>query len=410
MPNDDNEIKDVDWREVNIEDDNSNLGQIKFKKNRNKPRLKSAFKFIAMMAVASVSGAVTAAYMVNVKYSDSLARNNTPIFQKKKALSSNSNNNNSDASSVTENSISKVAQEVGPSVVGVTTSANGFKSKDEYNAGSGIIVKSDGYIVTNYHVIQGSSTIIVKLPNGKNGNVFKAKIIGHDDLSDLAIIKIEARNLPTAVFGDSSRIKIGDNAIAIGNPFGEEFQGSVTLGIISTVNKEIDLSDESKGEVSKYKVIETDASINQGNSGGALCNANGEVIGINSLKLGAKYGDDGMGIAVSINEAKKVIDQIMKNGKVTRPFLGVIGGTALADKNNGIQGAYVKTVVSGSGLEKAGIRPDDIIVELDGVKVTTIDDIQSIIQNKKIGDKIPCKVYREGKYVKCEVVLSENKE
>lgn len=408
MPNDDNEIKDVDWREVNIEDNNSNLGQIQFKKNKNKPRLKSALKFIAMIAVASVSGAVTAAYMVNVKYSDSLAKNNTPIFQKKKALSSNSNN--SDASSVTENSINKVAQEVGPSVVGVTTNANGFKAKDEYNAGSGIIVKSDGYIVTNYHIVQGLSTITVKLPNGKNGNVFKAKIIGHDDLSDLAIIKIEARNLPTAVFGDSSKLKIGDNAIAIGNPFGEEFQGSVTLGIISTVNKEIDLSDDTKGEVSKYKVIETDASINQGNSGGALCNANGEVIGINSLKLGTKYGDDGMGIAVSINEAKKVIDQIMKNGKVTRPFLGVIGGTALADKNNGIQGAYVKTVVSGSGLEKSGIKSDDIIVELDGVKVTSIDDIQNIIQNKKIGDKIPCKVYRKGKYVKCEVVLSENKE
>lgn len=407
MPNDDNEIKDVDWKEVNIED-NNNLGEIKFKKNKNKPRLKSALKFIAMMAVASVSGAITAAYMVNVKYSDSLAKSNTPIFQKKKALSSNTIN--SDASSVTENSINKVAQEVGPSVVGVTTSANGFKGKDEYNAGSGIIIKSDGYIVTNYHIVQGSSTITVKLPNGKNGNVFKAKVIGYDDLSDLAIIKIEARNLPTAVFGDSLKLKIGDNAIAIGNPFGEEFQGSVTLGIISTVNKEIDLADETKGEVSKYKVIETDASINQGNSGGALCNANGEVIGINSLKLGAKYGDDGMGIAVSINEAKKVIDQIMKNGKVTRPFLGVIGGTALADKNNGVQGAYVKTVVSGSGLEKAGIKSDDIIVELDGVKVTSIDDIQNIIQSKKIGDKIPCKVYRKGKYVKCEVVLSENKE
>lgn len=407
MPNDDNEIKDVDWREVNIEDNNSNLGQIKFKKSRNRPRLKSVLRFIAMMAVASVSGAVTAAYMVNVKYSDSLAKNNTPIFQKKKALSSN---NNSETSSVTENSINKVAQEVGPSVVGVTSSANGFKGKDEDNAGSGVIFKSDGYIVTNYHVIQSATTITVKLPNGKNGNVFKAKLVGHDDLSDLAIIKIEAHNLPTAVFGDSSKIKIGDNAIAIGNPFGEEFQGSVTLGIISTVNKEIDLSDDTTGEVSKYKIIETDAAINQGNSGGALCNANGEVIGINSLKLGSKYGDDGMGIAVSINEAKKVIDQIMKNGKVTRPFLGVIGGTALADKNNGIQGAYVKTVVSGSGLEKAGIKSNDIIVELDGVKVTSIDDIQSIIQNKKIGDKIPCKVYRKGKYIKCEVVLSENKE
>ncbi|KOF57898.1 protease [Clostridium sp. DMHC 10] len=390
-----------------MEDSDSSLGQIKFKKNRNKTRLRSALKFVFMIAVASISGAVTAAYIVNVKYSDSLVKSNTPIFQKKKALSSN--NTNSDTS-VTENSINKVAQEVGPSVVGVKNSLNGFDGKSQEYVGSGIIIRSDGYIVTNYHVIQDQSAITVKLPNGKNGNVFKAKLIGYDNLSDLAIIKIDSRNLPAAVFGDSSKIKIGDSAIAIGNPLGQEFQGSVTSGVISAINKDINLPDDTNGEISKYKIIETDAVINQGNSGGALCNENGEVIGINSLKLGDKYADSGMSVAISVNEAKKIIDEIIKNGKVTRPFLGVVGGTALADKNNGIQGAYVKSVVSGSGLAKAGIKADDIIVELDGVKVTSIDDIRDIIQDKKIGDKIPCKVYRKGKYIKCEVVLSENKE
>ncbi|MFL0252140.1 S1C family serine protease [Clostridium neuense] len=407
MPNDDNEVKDVDWREVNIEDNDNSLGQIKFKKNRNRSRLKSALRFVLMVVVASISGAVTAAYIVNVKYSDSLVKSNTPIFQKKKALSSN--NINSDTS-VAENSINKVAQEVGPSVVGVTNDPNGFKGKGEDAAGSGVIIRSDGYIVTNYHIVQDANTITVKLPNGKNGNVFKATLVGFDDLSDLAIIKINSRNLPAAVFGDSSKIKIGDNAVAIGNPLGEEFQGSVTLGIISAINKSINMSDDTTGEISKYKIIETDAVINQGNSGGALCNENGEIIGINSLKLGTKYTDSGISVAISINEAKKIIDQIIKNGKVTRPFLGVVGGTALADKNNGIQGAYIKTVVSGSGLAKAGIKPGDIIVELDGVKVTSIDDIRDIIQDKKIGDKLPCKVYRKGKYIKCEVALSENKE
>lgn len=407
MPNDDNEIKDVDWKEVNISNSDSNLGEIKFKKSRNKSRLKSALKFVAMIAVASISGAVTAAYIVNVKYSDSLVKNNTPILQKKKALSSNSSNSDT---SVTENYINKVAQEVGPSVVGVTSSPNGFKEKDQDEVGSGVIFKSDGYIVTNCHMVQNLKTITVKLPNGKNGNVFKAELVGSDDLSDLAVIKINSRNLPTAVFGDSSKIKIGDSAIAIGNPIGQEFQGSVTSGIISAINKNINLSDDPTGEISKYKIIETDAIINQGNSGGALCNANGEVIGISSLKLGAKYADSGMNVAISINEAKKIIDQIMKNGKVTRPFLGVVGGTALADRNNGIQGAYVKSIVSGSGLANAGIKADDIITELDGVKVTSIDDIRDIIQDKKIGDKMPCKVYRKGKYIKYEVVLSENKE
>lgn len=406
MPNDDNEIKDVDWKEINISDNNSNLGEIKFKKSKNKFRLKSVLKFISMIAVAAVSGAVTASYIVNVKYSDSLVKNNTPIFQNKKALSSN---NNSDTS-VTGNSINRVAQEVGPSVVGVTNNPNGFKGEDEDESGSGIIFKSDGYIVTNYHVVQNGSNIIVKLPNGKNGNVFEAKLVGSDDLSDLAVIKINSHNLPTAVFGDSSKIKIGDSAIAIGNPLGQEFEGSVTSGIISAINRNINLSNDTAGEISKYKIIETDAIINQGNSGGALCNENGEVIGINSLALGTKYADSGMNVAISINEAKKIIDQIMKNGKVTRPFLGVIGGTALADKNNGVQGAYVKSVVSGSGLAKAGIKPDDIITELDGIKVTSIDDIRDIIEDKKIGDKIPCKVYRKGKYIKCEVVLSENNE
>lgn len=406
MLKDDNEIKDVAWREVDIEEDSdNNTGQINFRRNRNKSRMKAAFKFIAMIVVAATSGAITAAYIVNTKYSDSTSKNNAPIFQKKKSLEESSSYD------IPANSVNKVAEAVGPAVVGITNNADAFEGdSSKQSSGSGIIFKSDGYIVTNYHVIEGADKVIVKLSNGKNGRTFRATVIGTDATSDLAIVKIDANNLPTATFGDSSKTRVGDVAIAIGNPLGEEFEGSVTAGIISANNRNIDVIDEKTGEVTRYKVVQTDAAINPGNSGGALCNERGDVIGINSLKLGADYNVEGMGFAIPINDAKKIIDELLKNGKVIRPFLGIVSGTAIADKNNGVQGAYIKGVVPGSGAAKAGIKPTDIITEIDGIKVVTIDDIRDILERKKIGDKVPCKVYRQGKFVKVQIVLTENKE
>lgn len=358
-----------------------------------------------MLVVASVSGAVTATYIVNTKSSELTAKNNTPIFQKKKTVSDN------ESYGIPANSINKVAEEIGPAVVGITNSANGFsKNEENQNTSSGIIFKSDGLIITDYHAIEGAKKITVKLSNGKNGKVFSGKLIGFDVPTDLAIIKIDAKNLPTASFGDSSKVRAGDVAIAIGNPVGDEFKESITAGVISSPSISVDVPNKATGETVNYNVIQTDATINESNSGGALCNEKGEVIGINSVKVSPEYNSEGLGFAVSINEVKEIIDQITKNGKVIRPFLGVVVGTALPIKNHGISGAYIKEVTPNGGAAKAGIKPTDIIVELDGIKVMNIDDIRDILYNKKIGDKIPCKVYREGKYKKLQITLLENKE
>ncbi len=188
-------------------------------------------------------------------------------------------------------------------------------------------------------------------------------------------------------------------AIAIGNPLGEEFAGTVTAGIVSAVNRKIHYAG------ALYKLIQTDAAINPGNSGGALCNDAGEIIGINSLKEKA----EGIGFAISINEAKDIIKSLMDYGKVSRPYLGVSGETISSEQTR-VSGVYVTEVVQGSGAAAAGIKPTDIIVELDGKKVTKWDDLGEIVGSHKIGDTVKVKILRNDKYKEVNIKLSEMKE
>ena len=214
----------------------------------------------------------------------------------------------------------RAAKVVGPAVVGITNKA---VARDWFNnpvetegVGSGVIFKNDGgdsYIVTNNHVISGAKELIVSLPDGKS---LKGKLVGADEVTDLAVVKVSSGKLPTAKFGDSDKIVVGEPAIAIGNPMGLEFQGSVTSGVISALNRTLDISDK------RVKLLQTDAAINPGNSGGALVNADGEVIGINSAKVAAN-GVEGMGFAIPINTVQNIIDQLMDKGYVARPYLGV---------------------------------------------------------------------------------------
>jgi len=188
-------------------------------------------------------------------------------------------------------------------------------------------------------------------------------------------------------------------AIAIGNPLGEEFAGTVTAGIVSAINRKIQYGG------ALYKLIQTDAAINPGNSGGALCNDAGEIIGINSLKEKA----EGIGFAISINEAKDIIKSLMDYGKVSRPYLGVAGKT-ISSEQTGVSGVYVAEVVQGSGAAAAGIKPTDIIVELDGKKVTKFEDLADILDTHKVGDTVKAKIIRNSKYKEGNIILSEMKE
>ena len=386
----DNAYKDVEWQNA----DNGETGRIEIRNCNKKKKLDNAMKVIAFVLIAVFSGGISGLYVANKIASQ------TYNYSSASKDGNSSSSGTSSTVGASSNAINKVAEIVGPAVVGIVISGNTTSplTSDSYS-GSGIIFDSNGYIVTNNHVIEGAANITVKLASGKS---LVAKVVGADSRSDLAVIKIDAVNLPVAKLGDSSKVKVGDMAIAIGNPLGEEFAGTVTSGIISALNRTIQY------EGSVYKVLQTDAAINPGNSGGALCNKDGEVIGINSLKIGASDNAEGMGFAISINEAKTIMDSLMSTGKVSRPYLGIYGATVVAG-NNSIEGVYVKEVVSGSGADAAGIQPTDIITELDGQKVKEFDEISTILDKHKVGDMISCNIQRGGKTITVNITLSEMK-
>ena len=301
----------------------------------------------------------------------------------------------------------RVAKSVGPAVVGITNKA---VARDWFNnpvqtqgVGSGVIFQKDGYIVTNNHVIEGAKELIVSLSDGRT---FKGRLIGADSLTDIAVVKIDVDgDLPAAVFGDSDNVVVGEPAIAIGNPLGLEFQGSVTVGVISALNRTLEISDR------RVKLLQTDAAINPGNSGGALVNADGAVIGINSAKLAAS-GVEGMGFSIPINTVQTIIKELMEKGYVARPFLGV----TVFDKETALRygyqlninkGVYVFRVSLDSPAGKAGMARGDVILKIDGTETNSVSELRNIIANHKVGDKVNVHYERDGHERDIEITLEE---
>ena len=303
-----------------------------------------------------------------------------------------------------------VAEKTGPSVVGVRATVKTmdffFGEQESQPQGSGIIIRSDGYILTNNHVIESAlsqdpqnrsqilngAKIEVVLPSQQD-KPYTAKVIGRDIKTDLAVLKIDAGSLPAAEFGNSDSIKVGDLVVAIGNPGGLEYMGSVTSGIISGLNRTIPIDDGKE-----LKLIQTDAAINPGNSGGALVNAKGQVIGVNTAKISGQ-GYEGLGFAIPINKAKEVADSLMNFGYVKgRPLLGISVNPNftedVAKANKVPSGVMVDEVSPLSGAYTAGIRRGDIITKFDGNPVKNIDDINKIKQNRKPGDLVDVDIYR----------------
>lgn len=309
-----------------------------------------------------------------------------------------------------------VASKVRPSIVGIEVeySVNSifYKNKSTATAaGSGIIISEDGYILTNNHIVNSSSTsyyyelgkankVTVTLYN--DSTKYDATIVGTDSQTDLAVIKIEKNELKAAELGDSDAVQVGEFAMAIGNPLG--LADSVTAGIVSAVNREV--SDQ---DGNSYVAIQTDASINSGNSGGALVNSKGQVIGVNTLKLSGT-GVEGVGFAIPINSTKEIYEQLIQYNKVKRPYIG-IGGIDLdeqtAEDRNLVVGIYIKTIEDFSAGEKAGLKIGDVIIEVDGTKVTKMDELNAIKNQKQIGDTLKLKVFREGKEKEITVTLQE---
>ena len=252
----------------------------------------------------------------------------------------------------------------------------------------------------SYYEVSEATKVTVTLFN--DDTEYEAKIVGKDEQTDLAVIKIEKTGLPKAEFADSDNIKVGEFAMAVGNPLG--MQSSITCGVVSAVNREVT---DSEGK--QFTLIQTDAAINSGNSGGALVNSEGKVIGINTLKLSGT-GIEGMGFAIPINSTTDITSQLIQYSKVKRPYIGISGmdlNEQTAKANNLVVGVYVKSIEDFSAGEKAGIKIGDVIIEADGQKITKMDELNKIKNSHKIGDEMKIKVNRNGQEKDLTITLGE---
>lgn len=324
--------------------------------------------------------------------------------------------------------ITKAVEKVSEAVVGITNiqeSTNNFwmqqSGKQEVGSGSGVVYKIENnkaYIVTNHHVVEGANQLEVTLADGSKE---EAQLVGSDVWTDLAVIVMDAKNVTVvAEFGDSEVLKVGETVIAIGNPLGLEFYGSVTQGIVSGKDRSVPVDLNNDG-ISDWttEVLQTDAAINAGNSGGALVNIVGELVGINSMKI-ASSSVEGLGFSIPINSAIPIITELERSGEVKRPTMGI----TLMDltevpsyyQQNTLRippevttGVVVTEVVRGSAAEKAGVQQYDVIVEMDGIKIEDSIDLRKHLYNEKeVGDTLQMKVYRQGKLVELTLQLVDN--
>jgi Do/DeqQ family serine protease len=279
---------------------------------------------------------------------------------------------------------------------------SGIKQYSQVGTGSGVIISADGYIITNNHVIKNATEIEVTLNNKK---VYKAKIIGTDPTNDIALIKVDSEELPYITFGDSNSVKVGEWVLAVGNPY--NLTSTVTAGIISAKGRDLD------GNNGVDSFIQTDAAVNPGNSGGALVNTRGELVGINTAISSRTGSFIGYSFAVPSNIAKKVVEDIMEYGNVQKAILGVRGG----ELNNKVaesldidltEGFYISEVTEKSGAKKAGLKVKDVIVKLDDVKIATFADLQGFLRTKRPNDVIEVTFLREGVKKRTQVTLIKN--
>lgn len=346
---------------------------------------------IACCLVLSIGCGIGGAYLI--------ARTNpsSVIYQDTSKIVSTGSQDSSTIKSVVEqcaNSVVEIQTE------SVTNGSNPFQQYVSSGAGSGVILTQDGYIVTNHHVIEDANSITVRT---RSGDEYNASLVGSDEQSDLAVLKIDASGLTPAVLGDSTTLEVGDLAIAIGNPLGE-LGGSVTSGIISALDREMTIDGQT------MTLLQTDAAVNPGNSGGGLFNANGDLIGIVNAKSSGEN-VEGIGFAIPISTATDIIDELIANGEVTsRPTLGVslynVEDEMIASQL-GVDstGVYIVQIVDGGAADKAGLRSGDRIVSVDGSEVSSASDVRAALNKHKIGESISITVERNGQTQDFDVAL-----
>ncbi len=295
-----------------------------------------------------------------------------------------------------EYTLTEIYEKVSPSVVGVSSTLSSGSA-----TGTGIILTEDGYILTCAHVVEDATSIAVV---DADMNQYEATLIGEDSQSDIAVLKIDAEGLTAVELGTSSDLKVGEAAIVIGNPLGYDLYGSMSVGIVSGLNRTLNING------TDMTLIQTDASVNSGNSGGPMVNAYGQVIGIISAKVSSSYGE-GLGFAIPIDDAMPIINDLIQYGYVTgRPSIGITGEdiTVYVAFYYGIpQGVMVRYVEPDSGADVAGVQSGDIIVGVNDESITTMDELTNIKNNYSVGDSITLNIYRSGTYIDVEVELME---
>ena len=288
-----------------------------------------------------------------------------------------------------------------PSVVSISC-----QSSRGGSSGTGVVLSSDGYIVTNAHVVDNSNTVTVLLTDDR---AYSAQLVGCDTVSDLAVLRIDCTELIPAQFGDSSTLRVGDTVVAIGDPLGVEFRGTYTNGIVSAINRDVDVNGRT------MTLIQTNAALNSGNSGGPLINCYGQVIGINTMKIGTftdTAGVEGLGFAIPSAQVKEIVDQIMVQGYVSgRPTIGITG-EALSNFYQHYYrmpaGLYITEVTPGSDAASKGIQEGDMLLYLGDTRITSMDDLQNAVYDCEVGEIVEAIIYRRGQQYRLNLTLSED--
>jgi S1-C subfamily serine protease len=300
--------------------------------------------------------------------------------------------------------VTAVAEGLSPSVANLRVSRRLRGGRVAVGGGSGVAITPDGFLLTSAHVVDGGRSLRASFADGRE---FDAQVVGSDPLSDLAVIRADSRDLVPATLGDAERLRVGQLVIAIGNPNG--FAGSVTAGVVSALGRSLPVG---RGRAVRVveNVIQTDAALNPGNSGGALANGRAEVVGINTAVAGI-----GLGLAVPINTAtRKIVGSLMSDGRVRRAYVGIAGGTRAlppraASRLGRREGVEVVEVVEGSPAARAGLRPEDLIVEVGETPIAKVDDLQRLMTEDVIAKKVPVSVVRKGRDLELAVIPVELK-
>lgn len=378
------------------------------RKNKKSFSVATVVLSVVLSILAGAGSAFGVFYALNINEKENNAGTNSQVE------STPTTNTTIVVDKTASNIIEAVTEKSGPSVVGISTTAavtNFFGGvSDATDEGSGIIYSTDGYIITNYHVIEGAvesrnSSISVYLSSDPD-EAISASVIGYNIASDLAVVKINKTGLPAIALGDSDKLKVGQYAVAIGSPGGMEFMNSVSYGIISGLNRSL-----STGTGESMTLIQTDAAINPGNSGGALLDGEGNLIGVNSAKL-VDTSFEGMGFAIPVNTVKEICDKIIAKQNDPSPYVGIEINqqyTAEILKRLGYpEGAVVNRVIAGGPAEESGLMRGDIITEFNGKTISSYTDLENAISSCNAGDSVTIKIYRSGRFYSTTVRIASN--